>query len=180
MSNVELKEELLDETFMWNKYGVMIGYIKAPHAELVALKEEIDTVDDNGAGFAALIEIGSDDELVEWKIEGDTFEFEATYRDWSAEWLKELSKENPHWNIRCDVFLHEGDYSLHRLENGVWFDYEFPTEEDEDGFTVITDPFYRYWKKDAPKVAVEIAENIGLDGEYWEAMCLEIDEEDDF
>ena len=39
MSNVELKEELLDETFMWNKYGVMIGYIKAPHAELVALRQ---------------------------------------------------------------------------------------------------------------------------------------------
>ncbi len=171
----ELKEELLDETFMWNQFGQMSGYIKAPHAELVALKEEIE----NGS-FAALIQVGSDDELVEWKIEGDTFEFEATYRDWSAEWLKELSKENPHWNIRCDVFLHEGGYSLHRLENGVWFDYDFPTKEDEDGFTVIAGQYYPWWKKSAPKIAVEIAENIGLDGEYWEAMCLEIDEEDDF
>ncbi len=166
----ELKEELLCDTFMWCKYGVITGIIEAPHAELVTLKEKIE--DD-----CLLTGVG-DGSGADLEIEGDTLKFDGQWFTQDTKWLEELSGENSDWNIRCDVFLHHDGYdgySLHRLENGVWFDYEFLTEEDEDDFRVISNSYYPYWKKDAPKVAVEIAENIGLDGEYWDAMCLDVE-----
>ena len=92
--------------------------IYGPKVEMIALAEQLE----------------ADQPFEEMEIELDTDSpasvyIHAGYARGTDDMVETWKKENPHWDINCDMHIYGwGPQSLHHFDNKEWHDYDFSEE----------------------------------------------------